>query len=270
MKKLIVLTLALALLVSCSKPDPTTSQELPDYDEYYGSVNSQSLILPEDVEIVEADTDEWFHSFMKYGFTVSDISGNYAYGTYSDVEKEKRYSAVYDITMGEFTELTELEETNMSYPLEEDDVDVSDIVGLDKIVSLSAMYNVERVGNYIAFRAGNTLTAYVCEIGDYSVNVIAKGSSVGFGVTDNCIFFMNYPDLSSSEMKLYVLKIETGEIVEADFSMPFEETHVSGLKSTSEGGIMVRLNEGESSYSLEEYVYYMTPEDISRVETEHF
>ncbi len=82
MKKLIAIALALMLLVSCGKTDPTTSQELPDYNEYYESVNSQSLILPEDVEIVEADTDDWFHSFMKYGFTVNDINGNYAYGTY--------------------------------------------------------------------------------------------------------------------------------------------------------------------------------------------
>ncbi|MCD8107981.1 MAG: hypothetical protein LUE20_08495 [Oscillospiraceae bacterium] len=250
--------------------EPTTSQELSDYDEYYESVNSQSLILPEDVEIVEADTDEWFHSFMEYGFTVSDISGNYAYGTYSDVEEEKRYEAVYDITTGEFTELIEIEESNMSYPLEEDYVDVFDITGLDKIVSLSAMYNVERVGNYIAFREGNAMTAYVCEIRDDSVNVIAKGSSVSFGITNNCIFFTNCSELSSSEMKLYVLKIATGEIVAVNFPMPFDETHISNLKSTSEGGIRMRLNEGELSNSLEEYVYYMTPEDIARIATELF
>lgn len=161
-----------------------------DFDEYYKSVNSQSLILPEDVEIVEADTNKWFHSFMKYGFTVSDISGNYAYGTYSDVEEEKRYSAVYDITTGEFTELIELEEINMSYPLEEDDVNISDTIGLDKIVNTDAMYDIERAGNYIAFRAGDDMTSYVCEIRDDSVNVIAKGigNSVSYAVTENLVF----------------------------------------------------------------------------------
>ena len=247
--------------------------EPSNYDEYYESVNSQSLILPEDVEIVEADTDEWFHSFMKYGFTVSDINGNYAYGTYSDVEEEKRYEAVYDITTGEFTELTELEETNMSYSLDEDDVDISDIVGLDNIVSPDTMYDIKRTGNYIAFRAGDDMTSYVCEITDDGVRVIAKGIdiSVSYAVTDNFIFFTeSYTKLSSSEMRVYVLNVATGEIIAVDFSLPFEEPYITTLSSTSEGGIRVRLNEGESSYSLEEYVYYMTPGDISRVTTEHF
>ncbi len=273
MNKLIALTSALMLLVSCAKTDSTTSQELPDYNEYYESVNRQSLILPEDVEVIEADTDEWFHSFMKYGFTVSDIVGNYAYGTYSDVEEEKRYQAVYDITTGEFAELTELEETNMSYPLEEDDVDVSDIIGLDNIVNPDTMYDIERNSNYIAFRANNDMTSYICEVRDDSVKVIAKGSniSVTYGVTDDFVFFTeSYTKLSSSEMRVYVLKITTGEIIAVDFTLPFDEMYITTLASTFEGGIKIRLNEGESSYSLEEYVYYMTSEDIAKIATELF
>jgi len=85
---------------------------------------------------------------------------------------------------------------------------------------------------------------------------------VGFGVTENYIFFTNCSKLSSSEMRIYILKIATGEIVAVDFTLPFEEPYITTLSSTSEGGIRIRLNEGESSYSLEEYVYYMTPEDI--------
>ncbi|MCD7785347.1 MAG: hypothetical protein LUH18_07220 [Oscillospiraceae bacterium] len=253
--------------------DKEETAGLSDYDEYYEDVNSQSLILPEDVEAVESDTDEWFHSFMKHSFAVSDINGNYAYGTYSDVEEEKRYSAVYDIGAGEFTELIELEETNMSYPPEEDDVDVSDIVGLDNIVSPDTMYDVERTGNYIAFRAGDDMTSYVCEIRDDSVKVIAKGTniSVTYGVTDDFIFFTeSYTKLSLPEMRVYVLEVATGDIIAVDFTLPFEEPYITTLASTSERGIRVRLNEEESSYSLEEYVYYMTPEDIEIMATELF
>ncbi len=161
----------------------------------------------------------------------------------------------------------------MSYPLEEDDVDVSDIIGLDKIVSPDTMYDVERNGNYIAFRAGNDMTSYVCEIRDDNVKVIAKGSniSVTYGVTDKFVFFAeSYTKLSSSEMRVYVVKVSTGEIIAVDFPMPFDETYITTLASTSEGGIRVRLNEGESSNSLKEYVYYMTQEDIARVATELF
>lgn len=71
-------------------------------------------------------------------------------------------------------------------------------------------------------------------------------------------------------MRVYVINVSTGEIVAVDFTLPFEEPYITTLASTSDGGIRVRLNEGESSYSLEKYVFYMTPEDIAKVVAELF
>ncbi|MCD8006527.1 MAG: hypothetical protein LUF29_06065 [Oscillospiraceae bacterium] len=254
MKKIIAMALALMLLVSCGvteriedNPSTTTvsspeekvtrattspieddSDELEVVDWYYENIKSQSLILPKDVEVVDANIEQWFESCSDYIFT------------------EKDY---------------------------EEDVDLSDIFWLDQIVDPDTIYDVERVDNYIAFRVGSDMTAYICKTTDTEIEVIAKGTglSVGYVVTDNFIFFAEgYSQLSSSEMRMYVIRVATGEIVAIDFPIPYENTIISTISPTSDGGIMIAPNTGETVNTLSEYVYYISPENIVINATELF
>ncbi|MCD7823632.1 MAG: hypothetical protein LUG86_06450 [Oscillospiraceae bacterium] len=147
----------------------------------------------------------------------------------------------------------------------EEDVDLSDVFWLDQIVDPDTIYDVEEVGDYIAFRTGSDMTAYICKTSDTDIEVIAKGSglSVGYVVTDNFIFFAEgYSQLSSAEMRMNVIRVATGEIVAVDFPMPYENTFISTIMPTSDGGMMIAPNVGESVNVLNEYVYYISTEDI--------
>lgn len=76
--------------------EPTALEQSPYDDQYYESINRVSLILP-DVKAIDAITDDWFDSFMEYGFTLSDIAGSRAYGEMANPEEYTYDPVVYDI-----------------------------------------------------------------------------------------------------------------------------------------------------------------------------
>ncbi|MCD7732806.1 MAG: hypothetical protein LUH56_05135 [Oscillospiraceae bacterium] len=255
MKKIIVVALALMLLVSCGVTERV--EDNPSVTTVSSSEEKVTRATTSPTEKTESDEIEIYDEYYENIKSQSLILPK-------DVKVVDAYISLW------FEKCTEDSLTEKDY---EEDVDLSDVFWLDQIVDTDTIYDVERVGNYIAFREGSDRTAYVCEATDNEISVIAKGSglSVGYVVTDNFIFFAEgYSQLSSGEMRIYVIRVATGEIVAVDFPMPYENTFISTIMPTSDGGMMIAPNTGESVNTLEEYVYYISPENIVLMFTELF
>ncbi|MCD7803570.1 MAG: hypothetical protein LUH03_00235 [Oscillospiraceae bacterium] len=254
MKKIIAMALALMLLVSCG-----VTERVDDNSSVTTVSSSSEKVTRATTSPTEDDSDElevvdWYYENIKSQSLILP----------KDVKVVDAYISLW------FEERAEDSLTEKDY---EEDVDLSDVSWLDQIVDPDTIYDVERVGNYIAFREGNDKTAYVCEATDTEISVIAKGSglSVGYVVTDHFIFFAEgYSQLSSGEMRMYVIRVATGEIVAVDFPMPYENTFISTIMPTSDGGMMIAPNTGETVNTLEDYVYYISPENIVLMFTELF
>lgn len=246
MKKIIAMALALMLLVSCGM-----TERVEDKPSVTTVSSSSEKVIKATTTPTEDDSDELE-----------------VYDEYYENIKSQSLILPKDVKVVDasislwFEERTEDSLMTKEY---EEDVDMSDVFWLDQIVDPDTIYDVERVGDYIAFREGNDRTAYVCETTDTEISVIAKGSclSVGYVVTEHFIFFAEgYSQLSSGEMRVYVIRVATDEIVAVDFPMPYENTFISTIMPTSDGGMMIAPNTGDSVNTLEEYVYYISPENI--------
>lgn len=117
----------------------------------------------------------------------------------------------------------------------------------------------------MVFRAYDSMTAYICEITDNDITIIAKGInlSIGFAISGDYIFYAeNHTTLENGSFRLYILNTATGETKAVDILLPIQKMYISSMFSLSDGGIMLQLCEGETVSVLNRYHYVLTAEAI--------
>lgn len=393
--------------ISVTTSTASVTEDTADtWKQDYNAIRSSPMILPEEVEIINASADEWFQIFMKFGFTASDIIFGKAYGEEADLSVYQYFPALFDVATDEvkriiepseiadshwvgtntkvvlnnkylydcrcynddndkfevslrrtdiengvveiidtviqntpFVNLCKLDESSFlsyssvtlddgsvlsevykynkdgeksllisekyignlygnddgvlieylvmkndkicgigrrhvdgktkfyiyTYDIDGRFIEMSEIKNLVDIIGDTSIYDVDICGNYMVFRAYDSMTAYVFEITDNDARLIAKGTglSIGFAISGDYIFYTkNYTALESSPLRLYVLNTSTEETTAVDFLLPIEKMYISSMFSLSGGGIMLQLCEGETVSVLNRYHYVLTAEAI--------
>ena len=130
------------------------------------------------------------------------------------------------------------------------------------------------VGDYIVFRTYESLTSYICKRTSNGTELIMKGadgnvsyaiSTINSGAQSSTyIFFIesNVNDddtLKEKECPLYAIEVESGKIIAANFPIPLKKPYFVGMRSLSNGDLLVTYCEKE--YDPLKQIQFLLPCD---------
>ncbi len=148
------------------------------------------------------------------------------------------------------------------------------VPGFENIIGEEQPLDFLLVGDYIVFRTYESLTSYICKRTSNGTELIMKGAdgNVSYAIStinsesqnSTYIFFIesNVKDddtLKEKECPLYAIEVESGKIIAANFPIPLKKPYFVGMRSLSNGDLLVTYCEKE--YDPLKQIQFLLPCD---------